>query len=191
MKSHANIGYEIFKDSDKPLLKTAAIIAYEHHEKYDGSGYPRGLKADEIHINGRITAVADVFDALGSDRVYKKAWPDERIFKLFKEERGEHFDPKLIDLFFENVDKFLVVRDEFKDEYKGKTFNKFGVLAMANAGAHTNGSQFFITFVPTPHLDGVHTVFGAIEAEDEDSFGVLDSIQGQDDINSIEVLASK
>ncbi len=116
MKTHTDIGYELFKDSDKPLLKTAAIIANEHHEKYDGSGYPRALKGEDIHIYGRITALADVFDALGSDRCYKKAWSDEKIFKLLKEERGKHFDPKLIDLFFENLDKFLYIRDSFSDK---------------------------------------------------------------------------
>ena len=116
MKTHTDIGYALFKDSDKPLLKTAAIIANEHHEKYDGSGYPRALKGEDIHIYGRITALADVFDALGSDRCYKQAWSDEKIFKLLKEERGKHFDPKLVDLFFENLDEFLTIRDSFSDK---------------------------------------------------------------------------
>ncbi|MFK2822182.1 HD domain-containing phosphohydrolase [Arcobacter sp. YIC-80] len=116
MENHAQIGFDMLKSSDRPLLKTAAIVAHEHHEKWDGSGYPRKLKGEEIHIYGRITAVADVFDALGSNRVYKKAWDDEEIFKLFKEEKGKHFDPKLIDLFFENLDEFLAIRDRFKDE---------------------------------------------------------------------------
>ncbi len=116
MKTHTDIGYELFKDSNKPLLKTAAIITYEHHEKYDGSGYPRALKGEEIHIYGRITALADVFDALGSDRCYKKAWNDEKIFALLKEERGKHFDPKLVDIFFEHLDKFLHIRDAFSEE---------------------------------------------------------------------------
>ena len=115
MKTHANIGYELFRDSDKPLLKTAAIIAYEHHEKYDGSGYPRGIQGEDIHIYGRITALADVFDALGSDRCYKKAWSDERIFKLIKEERGKHFDPKLVDIFFEHLDEFINIRNFYND----------------------------------------------------------------------------
>jgi len=115
MKKHAEIGYELFKDSQKPLLKTAAIIAYEHHEKYDGSGYPRGIKGEEIHIYGRITALADVFDALGSDRCYKKAWPDEKIFKLIKEESGKHFDPQLVDIFFEHLDDFLAIRERYHD----------------------------------------------------------------------------
>jgi len=115
MKTHSSIGYELFRDSDKPLLKTAAIIAYEHHEKYDGSGYPRGLRGEKIHIYGRITALADVFDALGSDRCYKKAWDDEKIFKLIKEERGKHFDPKLVDIFFEHLDEFIKIRNHYSD----------------------------------------------------------------------------
>jgi len=73
-------------------------------------------KRDTIHIYGRITALADVFDALGSDRVYKKAWPEKKIFNLVREERGEHFDPELVDLFFDNLDEFLEIRNKFKDE---------------------------------------------------------------------------
>jgi len=115
MDTHAKLGYDMLKASNRPLLKLAATVAYEHHEKYNGKGYPQGLKAEEIHICGRITALADVFDALGSDRVYKKAWEDERIFNLFKEERGEHFDPVLIDIFFEHLDEFLAIRDSLKD----------------------------------------------------------------------------
>jgi len=115
MDTHAQLGYDMLKNSHRPLLELAATVAYEHHEKWNGSGYPRGLKEEEIHIAGRITALADVFDALGSDRVYKKAWDDERIFNLFKEERGKHFDPTLVDIFFDNLDEFLKVRDQFKD----------------------------------------------------------------------------
>jgi len=115
MKKHAQLGYDMLKHSQRPLLKTASIVAYEHHEKWDGTGYPNGLSRDEIHIYGRITALADVFDALGSDRVYKEAWDDEKIFKLFRDERGKHFDPKLIDIFFENLDEFLMIRDRLKD----------------------------------------------------------------------------
>ena len=117
MNTHAELGYEMLKGSNRPLLKTAAIVSYEHHEKWDGSGYPKGLKGEDIHIYGRITALADVFDALGSDRVYKKAWSDEKIFNLFKEERGKHFDPKLIDYFFDNLAEFLKIRDSLKDKY--------------------------------------------------------------------------
>ena len=117
MDTHAQLGYDMIRHSERPLLRAAAYVAYEHHEKWDGTGYPRKLSGEDIHIYGRITAVADVFDALGSDRVYKKAWDDERIFELFREERGKHFDPTLVDLFFENLDLFLAVRSEFKDEF--------------------------------------------------------------------------
>ncbi len=115
MDTHATLGYEMLKYSKRPLLQTAAIVAYEHHEKFDGSGYPRGLAGEEIHIYGRITAIADVFDALGTDRVYKEAWSNEEIFKLFHEERNRHFDAKLVDIFFENVEEFLTIRDTFID----------------------------------------------------------------------------
>ena len=115
MKTHAQLGYEMLKHSSKPILQAAAIVSKEHHEKYNGNGYPKGLKGEEIHIFARITAVADVFDALGSDRIYKKAWEDEKIFELFNSEKGEHFDPKIIDIFFENLEEIKQIRDKFKD----------------------------------------------------------------------------
>lgn len=116
MQEHTTLGYNMLKSSKRPLLQTAAIVANEHHERWDGKGYPHGLKGEEIHIYGRITAIADVFDALGSDRIYKKAWEDEKIFKLFKEEKGKQFDPKLVDIFFEHLDEFLAIRDKFQDK---------------------------------------------------------------------------
>ncbi len=115
MDTHAKLGFDMLKHSNRELLKTAAIVAYEHHERWDKKGYPRKLAQNDIHIYGRITAIADVFDALGSDRVYKKAWSDVKIFALFKEERGKQFDPELIDLFFKNLDEFLKVREKFAD----------------------------------------------------------------------------
>jgi len=115
MKTHAQIGYDMLKHSTKPILQAAAIVAGEHHEKWDGSGYPQGLKGENIHIYGRITAVADVFDALGSERVYKKAWELERILALFKEQSGKHFDPELVTLFLENLETFTAIRNKFKD----------------------------------------------------------------------------
>lgn len=118
MKTHAQLGYEMLKGSNQDLLKTAAIIAVEHHEKWDGSGYPKGSQGEDIHIYGRITAIADVFDALGHDRVYKKAWPMENILELFKEGRGKHFDPNLIDLFFSNLDEFLAIKESFDGNKK-------------------------------------------------------------------------
>ena len=115
MKTHAELGFNMLKHSDKPILKAAAIVAGEHHEKWNGLGYPNGKSGEDIHIYGRITALADVFDALGSERVYKKAWELEKILELFKEESGKHFDPQLVELFLNNLDKFLVIRDNFKD----------------------------------------------------------------------------
>lgn len=115
MQTHAKLGYDMLKSSNKPILKAAATIAYEHHEKWDGSGYPRSLRGEEIHIYGRITAVADVFDALGSERVYKKAWPLDEILALFDKESGKHFDPKLITLFKANLERFLEIRAHYND----------------------------------------------------------------------------
>ncbi|MBB5022590.1 HD domain-containing phosphohydrolase [Desulfurispira natronophila] len=116
MKSHSRLGYDMLKGSRRTILKSAAIVAHEHHEKYNGRGYPNAISGENIHVYGRITAVADVFDALGSDRVYKAAWPLERIVNLFKEERGQHFDPKLIDVFFHRFDEILAIRDYFQDD---------------------------------------------------------------------------
>lgn len=115
IKTHTTLGYNILHTSKREILRTAAIVAYEHHEKYDGTGYPRGLKEDEIHIFGRITAVADVFDALGHDRVYKKAWELSRVLDFFKKQRGKHFDPILVDLLFDNLDEFLKIKAELED----------------------------------------------------------------------------
>ncbi|NLD18156.1 MAG: hypothetical protein GX666_11350, partial [Tissierellia bacterium] len=89
---------------------------HEHHERYDGKGYPRGLKGDEIHIYGRIAAVADVFDALGSSRVYKKPLVINDILKYFKDERGKHFDPDLVDILFDNLDLFVEIRNTYSEE---------------------------------------------------------------------------
>ncbi|GGD73931.1 HD domain-containing phosphohydrolase [Paenibacillus nasutitermitis] len=116
MKRHTDVGYQLLRNSGRQLLKTAAIVAYEHHEKWDGTGYPRGIKGEAIHLYGRITAIADVFDALGSDRVYKKAWPLERILELFKEERGRHFDPRLVDIFMEQLPSLLEIHEQYRDQ---------------------------------------------------------------------------
>ena len=115
MKTHAQIGYEILRTSKREILQAAAIVSYTHHERWDGSGYPLGLKGEDIHIFGRITAIADVFDALTSERVYKKAWSLEEVLKLFNEEKGKHFDPNLIDVFMNNLDDILEIKEKFKD----------------------------------------------------------------------------
>ncbi|MCU6794757.1 HD domain-containing protein [Paenibacillus sp. WQ 127069] len=115
MKAHTNIGYGLLKNSSRRILKTAAIVAHQHHEKWNGRGYPQGIQGEEIHIYGRITAIADVFDALGSERVYKQAWELDRILNLFKEERGQHFDPMVVDAFMAQLPEILKVRELYSD----------------------------------------------------------------------------
>jgi putative two-component system response regulator len=116
MKTHAMIGYEILKDSNSEYLQSGAQIALTHHEKYNGRGYPKGLVGDEIPIFGRIVAVVDVFDALTSNRPYKKAWSFEDALNLLKEESGQHFDPKIVDIFINNVDEIKEIYNSFKEE---------------------------------------------------------------------------
>ncbi len=117
MQEHTVYGYNMFKDSSGEILKVAAIVAHQHHEKYDGSGYPQQLQANEIHIYGRITSVVDVFDALASDRVYKKAWDIEKIIAFFKEERKKSFDPYLVDEFLDNLDSFIEIKEKYSDTF--------------------------------------------------------------------------
>ncbi|QFF97785.1 HD domain-containing protein [Psychrobacillus glaciei] len=116
MKQHAVIGYNVFKHSRRDLLRAAATIAHEHHEKWDGTGYPNGLSGEAIHIFGRITAIADVFDALGSDRVYKKAWQMDDIIHYMIEQQGKQFDPILTQLFIDHVDEFIKISDQYHDQ---------------------------------------------------------------------------
>jgi PAS domain S-box-containing protein len=113
IKTHPGIGYSLFKNSKLEILKIAALISYHHHEKWDGSGYPQGLKGFEISIEGRIAAIADVFDALATHRVYKDAWAIEEIDDYFQKESGISFDPDLIDLYFKNKQKFLNVMKKY------------------------------------------------------------------------------
>lgn len=115
IKSHTRIGHQLLKGSKRKLLRAASIVAEQHHERWDGRGYPNGLRGEEIHIFGRITAVADVFDALSAERVYKPAWPLEKIEALFREERGRHFDPQIVDVFFRELPKLLEIRDRLTD----------------------------------------------------------------------------
>lgn len=119
MQTHAEIGHRILAKSERPILKAAAIIAHQHHEKWDGSGYPQGLKGEDIHIYGRIVSLVDVFDAISCDRVYRKAMPMDKALAIIKSERGKHFDPELVDIFLEHLDRFLAVRDRYRDEDTG------------------------------------------------------------------------
>ena len=106
MKTHSQLGYDILKHSEREVLQAAATIALEHHERWDGFGYPKGLKGENIHIFGRIVSMVDVFDALSTKRVYKEAWPLEKVRAYFKEESGKSFDPHLCDLLNENFYRF-------------------------------------------------------------------------------------
>lgn len=120
MKTHAQIGYDMLSGSDIELFQVASQIALNHHEKWDGSGYPQGLRERNIPLEGRITALVDVFDALGSDRCYKRAWPLDKILTLIREEKGRHFDPDLVDLMLANLEHFLAIRDTYRDEFQGE-----------------------------------------------------------------------
>jgi putative two-component system response regulator len=115
MKLHTVIGGKILDNSASPILQSGALIAMSHHEKFDGSGYPHGRKGKEIPLFGRIVAVADVFDALTSERPYKKAWDLDRATGLIRESSGGHFDPDIVDAFFECFDEILGIKARYRD----------------------------------------------------------------------------
>ena len=119
MRTHAQHGADLLSGYQRPVLQAAAIIAAQHHERWDGSGYPRGLAGQNIHLYGRIASLADVFDALGSDRCYKKAWPLDEILTEIRAQRGKQFDPTLVDLFIDNLEGFIEIRDRFRDDFEG------------------------------------------------------------------------
>lgn len=116
MKGHARLGYELLKDSASEIIQAGAEVAISHHEKYDGSGYPNGLSGHKIPVFGRIVAVADVFDALTSERPYKKAWPLDEACKFLEEGRGKHFDPLCVEAFLAGWEQILDIRQRFRDE---------------------------------------------------------------------------
>jgi len=116
MKTHAQIGYEILKDSQSEYLKAGAMIAISHHEKFDGNGYPSQIKGEDIHIFGRIVAVVDVFDALTSNRPYKRAWNFDDALNLLMQEKEKHFDPVIVDLFVKNIDEVKTIYNSFQEE---------------------------------------------------------------------------
>jgi len=116
MNTHVAIGVDIIGDFDTPMLEMAREIAATHHEKWDGSGYPKGLYTQIIPVEGRIAAICDVFDALLSTRPYKEAWPLEKAINLLKEESGKHFDPHLVKLFLEIIPEVQSLREEYPDE---------------------------------------------------------------------------
>jgi response regulator RpfG family c-di-GMP phosphodiesterase len=113
IRRHAEHGYRILEGSTAELLKLASIIAWTHHEHFDGRGYPRGLKGEDIAIEGRMAAIADVFDALTSVRPYKAAYTTEQALGIMKQARGEHFDPTLLDLFLDKLDAVLAIQQQY------------------------------------------------------------------------------
>jgi len=115
MQTHCRIGQELLSGSDREMLQAAAIVAGQHHEHWNGAGYPDGLKQDDIHIYARIVAIADVFDALGTKRCYKDAWPMEKIVAHMQEQRGKQFDPVLIDWVIDNIETMKKVRNLYPD----------------------------------------------------------------------------
>lgn len=112
---HAEIGYRILSGSDAELLKVAAVIAWTHHERWDGSGYPRGLKGEGIPIEGRIAAIADAFDALTTERVYKPAFELDHAVDLMLKHRGEHYDPDLLDVFLSSMEDVKKIHERYAD----------------------------------------------------------------------------
>ncbi len=116
MKKHPKIGYDILTNSKSKYLKMGAQIALTHHERYDGKGYPSGLKENFIPIEGKIVAICDCFDALISKRLYKDAWPFEKAFSFIEENKGTMYDPLLVDIFLENKDKVIEIYNKFLDE---------------------------------------------------------------------------
>jgi len=119
MKQHSVIGAKMLEDSERfPVINAGQTIALEHHEKWDGTGYPNGLKQKEIHLYARIVTVADVFDALSSKRCYKEAMPLEKVLSIMSQDAGVHFDPEIVELLLNNLDKFLAIKDKYQDEEK-------------------------------------------------------------------------
>jgi len=114
MKQHAEFGASILESETEPILEAGRIIALTHHERWDGSGYPNGLAGDEIPLFGRISAIADVFDALSSKRPYKKAFSLEKSFEIIKESAGNHFEPRLVDVFLSRREEIDAIYNEYK-----------------------------------------------------------------------------
>jgi putative two-component system response regulator len=123
MKRHTTMGATILKGSTVPFIQMGARIAIGHHEKWDGSGYPKGRKGEQISLEARITALVDVFDALSNHRHYKEPWPEEKVVELIREGSGLHFDPRLVQLFLTHLDTFRGILtshpDELHDEEPG------------------------------------------------------------------------
>lgn len=115
MKRHPQIGAKIIGDHNSELMTLAREIALNHHEKWNGTGYPRGLQGENIPVSARIAAISDVFDALTSERPYKKAWPVDDAISLIQKESGEHFDPSIVEVFLGNIEEILEINSRYLD----------------------------------------------------------------------------
>ena len=121
MQTHTTIGWEILGKSDRRIMRSAALVAHQHHERWDGKGYPNGLSGTEIHIFGRITAIVDVFDAVINKRCYRDAKELGEVVKMLRQGRGTHFDPDLVDCFLAHLTEFVgVVRSHPDDSFESK-----------------------------------------------------------------------
>jgi response regulator RpfG family c-di-GMP phosphodiesterase len=116
MKTHTTMGQKIMMSSERDLLRIASVIAAQHHEKFNGKGYPNGLKGHEIHIYGRLVAVADVFDALLSSRVYKTPWTIEDVVNYFESQKNEQFDAKIVEILVDNIEEFISIHNNLVDK---------------------------------------------------------------------------
>jgi len=123
MEYHTTIGGNILKGSAASVLQKSRIVAVTHHEKFDGTGYPRGLKGEKIPVEGRITLLADVFDALSSKRVYKEAMPEAEVLRILQEGRGAHFDPRILDVFLDRLGEVRKIKERYSD--REGDFDKF------------------------------------------------------------------
>ncbi len=115
IKTHTIIGYEVLKQSNRRIMKTAATIALQHHERWDGQGYPYGILGEEIDLFSRITSVCDVYDALSHKRIYKDAWAEEEVHNYIKSMRSKMFDPNVVDKFFEHIDDIIAIKEKYPD----------------------------------------------------------------------------
>ncbi|MEN9355805.1 MAG: hypothetical protein RL318_3130, partial [Fibrobacterota bacterium] len=127
MEAHAVIGAHILKDSTIPVVKQAAMVALVHHEKFDGTGYPRGLQGEAIPLEGRIVALADVFDALSSRRCYKEPWSLEKVIEFLLDQKGKHFDPRLVDALLDCLPEVKEIQAKYQDSQED--FEKFSDLS--------------------------------------------------------------
>jgi len=115
MKAHATAGCELLAKSNANVSRLGARLAHYHHENWDGTGYPEGLAGENIPLEARIMAIADVFDALGSSRCYKEKWPNDEIKSYMVEQRGKKFQPELVDMLISHFDEFLNIRNNLPD----------------------------------------------------------------------------